>query len=77
MQACGLVCFRVRCSHTCFLGGFILRIRTKGWGQDKGEKEQDRGTDLGGGGEIGERDQDRANTERTVIFSRLSGKASF
>lgn len=54
-----------------------MRIRTKGWGQDKGEKEQDRGTDLGGGGEIGERDQDRANTERTVIFSRLSGKASF
>lgn len=42
--------------RTCFLGGFILRIRAKGYDQGKGEKEQDRGTDLGGRGGQGGRE---------------------
>lgn len=58
VQACGPGHFLVRCSRTCFLGGFILRIRAKGYDQGKGEKEQDRGTDLGGRGGQGGRERE-------------------
>lgn len=46
-------------------------------GQGKGEKVQDRGTDLEERGGMGKRQKGYEQTERTVIFSRLSGKASF
>lgn len=65
VQACGPGHLLVRCSRTCFLGGFILRIRAKGYDQGKGKKEQDRGTDLGGRGgrEEGSRRQRKGMTK--------------